>query len=170
MARVRTQELNGVKNNIDYVNVSAGAADAGKFGILDTNGQWDSTMIPAASVASATAGVAIASGVPISIIDSGGTASMVLADATDDTRPCFGISSSSGAIGETVSYIPLGHQASAAGAPANVANGRFYLGKTPGTYVASTAGFTTGNVIQFLGKTSGGGILHTVSEDIELIA
>lgn len=93
---------------------------------------------------------AISYGQLVHIFDDAGTMSARLADATDATKPCLGISNSTGtiAIGSTVEVVlPNAYVSSVGGlTPGEL----YYLSTTPGTG-SNTPPAAAGNIVQPIG-------------------
>ncbi len=174
MPRVRTQDDNGSKENIEYVSTSAGAADADKFVRTSANGKLDPSVVDLSGagltmtsnvLAAVTAGQAIAKQ---SIT---GQDRLILANATDATKPCIGfVQEDQATPGGAVNWLPLVGEVPVVSA--TTANTDYFLDVNDGAIVVATAvsAFVTGNGIQKIGKTSIAGLLHCISEDIEIIA
>lgn len=146
----------GAQSEYAGKSTSAGAGDAGEFGVLDGSGKWDISMMPngvGADAITATAGEALVAG-DFVYITAGGTA--MKADATTFAKRAMGyvLSAVSNAGTATVFFDESNSALS---------------GLTPGTkyFLSATAGLTTatapttaGQFVQVLGTATSATSLH----------
>ncbi len=172
MPRVRTQNDDGSKANIEYVSVSAGVADADKFIRTGANGKLDPSVLDLSGAGLAQTNnveVPISIGQAVSKQAVGGNNTLTLANATDLTAPCIGFATATQTtIGGPLTWVPLVGEI--ATTQATSFNAYYFLGLTDGSIVNSVAAYAVGNGIQKVGWCSGNGILNGISEDIEAIA
>jgi hypothetical protein len=172
MPRVRTQNDDGSKANIEYVSTSAGAADADKFVRTSANGKLDPSVLDLSGAGLAQTNnveVAISAGQAVSKRFVGGNNRLILANATDLNAPCIGFATATQTtVGGTLTWVPLVGEI--ATTQAGIFNADYFLGLTDGAIVTSVATYVVGNGVQKVGWCSGDGILNGISEDIEAIA
>jgi hypothetical protein len=172
MPRVRTQNDDGSKANIEYVSASAGVADADKFIRTGANGLIDPSLVDlsGAGLAMQTPTlVAVLEGQAIAKTNTGAQDTLQLANATDGLKPCFGFATADQATpGALVTWKPLVGEITVV--QASSVNADYYLGLTDGQVTTNVSAYTTGNGIQKVGRTSATTILNALSEDIEIIA
>lgn len=150
--------INGVQTEVQPVNSSAGAPDAGKVMQLDAAGLIDVTLLPAAALSgiitkSIVASETIAAGDLINIFDNAGTLNVRKADATDANKPPNGFVLA-GISATVAGTVYLGNGINTAVSGLTIGADYFLSEVTPGA-VTTVAPSTAGNVIYRVGRASG---------------
>lgn len=145
MADKYLKQANGRLAEVEGLQSSAGAGDAGKIPALDAAGKLDASMMPtgiAADTASIVASENLAAGDLVNIYDNSGTSNCRKADGTTTGKPAHGfvLASVTSSASATVYFAGSNSQVS---------------GLTPGPQYLSgaTAGLTTHTPVTGSGKT-----------------
>lgn len=139
----------GVITEVLGIQTSAGAADAGKVGVLDNTGRFDVSMMPVgigADTASIVASEALSAGDFVNVWDSAGTAKVRKTDATTAGKEANGFVLSAVAPGASATVYFEGTNTQVTGQTP----GKVFLGTTAGKAI-STAPSASGNVVQQIG-------------------
>ncbi|MCO6057292.1 hypothetical protein NG726_11485 [Pseudomonas sp. MOB-449] len=162
LARVagRTKQILGIQ-------VSTGAADAGKMAALDDNGRWDISMMPVGvglSTTNATATEALAAGDFVNLYGNAGAFSVRKADNSNN-RPADGFVLATVANAATATVYPLD---SANTGRSGLSIGADYwlgtAGAVTNTPLDETSGANTGKISQYLGKAKSATELLTTDD------
>ena len=145
---------NNVPAQYSPLQSSAGSGSAGALIALNAAGQVDETMLPEAIGATYTASESVATGAFVFTTNVAGTGEVCNANATDSTKPCVGWvpaaigSSSSGQVNFAGinTAVPIGSFTAS-----NIGE-EVFLSTTNGVCCARSTAFTTGQLVQRLGK------------------
>lgn len=152
MANKYLAESLGRTIEVEAIDTSAGAADAGKLAALDASGKWPLNMMPtgvAPDVQPVVASEALAAGDVVNIYDNAGTANVRKADATTEGKEAHGFVVEAFASGATADVYKDGSNDQVTG----LSIGNQYLDTTPGQ-VTGVAPQAAGNVVQQVGVST----------------
>jgi hypothetical protein len=153
MANFIKQLLDGVESWVAGITTSAGSGDSGKVAVLDSNGKFDMSFMPAGlgtDTQSIVASEALAAGDFVNIYNASGTKKVRKANATSGVaHPAHGCVKSAYSSADTAlvytGTVPNDQLTGLTyGSP-------YYLGKTAGAATSDISAFTTGDLVQFLG-------------------
>lgn len=160
--------VSGILTEVLGIQTSSGAGNAGDVAVLDDNGRFDSSMMPAgfgAETFTATASEALAAGDYINVWNSTGL-KVRKADATNIAKKAHGyvLSAVSSSGTATVYYGNLNNQVTSKTVGAN----QFLSETTPGA-TQETAPTASGSIVQLLGVAkSATEILTEIEQPIQL--
>lgn len=168
MAKILSLNTDGSLQEVQPVNTSAGAGDAGKVAQLDANGKWDMTMMPtgigADTQAILTSEVLVA-GDFVNVYDNASVRTCRKANAADNTKPANGfvLAGFGSAVSATVyvrglnTEVPVGTFVAA-----NVGK-KAFLSPTTGGAATVTIPSATGQIAQVLGTIDAVGAKVTIN-------
>lgn len=140
---------NGAPAEKAAVQTSAGAADAGKIGALDSNGKWAANMMPSgfgADVNAIQASENLAANDLVNVHNASGASRVRKADASAEGKEANGFVLAAVTSGQMADVYAEGTNAGLSG----LTPGPLFLSTTPGQ-VTSTAPTGTGQVVQRVG-------------------
>jgi hypothetical protein len=144
-------DLSGRMVEIQPVNTSAGAGDAGKIAQLDANGRWDVSMMPAgigAEVTIVNAFENLTAGDFCNLFLDTAVCKSRKADATTNTKPAHGFTLAG--VTAPASSTIYGISTKNTGLAGLTIGADYWLATTAGT-VTTTAPSAAGNLVQELG-------------------
>lgn len=133
---------------------SSGAGDSGKIPALDTAGLLDISLMPAgvgAEVVVKPSSENLAAGDFVNLYDNGGTVNVRKADASNNSKPAHGfVLAGVVSPADATVYLISATNTAVTGLTVGV---DYFLTTTPGA-ISATAPSASGNIVQFLGRTS----------------
>lgn len=168
MAKILSLNTDGSLQEIQPVNASAGAGDAGKTVQLDANGKFDVSMMPTgigADTQSIVTSEVLVAGDFVNIYDATGTKTCRKANAADNTKPANGfVLSGFGSAATATVYVRGLNTAVPVGTfvAANVGKKAFLSPSTAGA-ATTTIPATAGQIAQVLGTIDSVGATVTIN-------
>lgn len=160
----------GLKIEVQPVNISVGAGDAGKVAQLDAAGKWDISMMPTgvgAEVVVAASSENLTAGNWVNLYNNAGTINVRKADATTNAKPAHGfvLANVTSPANATV-YLISGQNSATSG---KTVGAKQWLDTTAGAST-ETAPSASGNIVQLLGvATSATNVIFTGWDYYELV-
>jgi hypothetical protein len=146
----------GQLEEVEGLQTSAGAGDAGKIAALDSTGKWDVSMMPvgiAPLVKTYNVSEAVLAGDFVNLWDNGGTLEVRKADATDPAKKADGyVLAAQAVIGQPVDVYFEDFNNQVAGLIAGDLGKVAFLSDTTPGRVTTTAPSGAGEIVQRLGK------------------